>query len=219
MNSPKTNTYPKYYEVSNKFYIATAANTVSPRHPVFMTQVVLTTYDKSKYTSKVIVNCLPSQFLHFWGWFCDLQLHPPWIRFLEHSNRPIDIERLVPPKNIYKKIHGGICKLENLKMGDRKVFDDPCNALHYEPWCLEWDKGVSEPVTLPPVLDFHCSWHGEWLVIVTLYKVTLPQRVEWFIIFSQYPSTIVTHLFRATFKEMEPSHGDKEPMHHQPLYF
>ena len=77
MNSPKTNTYPKYYEVSNEFYIATAANTVSPRHSVFMTQVILTTCDKSKYTSKVIANCLPSQFLHLWDWFCDLQLQPP----------------------------------------------------------------------------------------------------------------------------------------------
>ena len=49
-NSPKTNTYPKYYEVSNKFYVATATNTVSPNPwlSVFTTQVnilILTTYN------------------------------------------------------------------------------------------------------------------------------------------------------------------------------
>ena len=35
--------------------------------------------------------------------------------------------------------------------------------------------------------------------------------MEGFIVFSRYPSIVVTRLYGATPKEMEPSHGEKNP--------
>ena len=51
----------------------------------------------------------------------------------EYSNRPIDVESLVPPENVYHEIHGHIGKSDNFEMGDWKVFDDPCNTLRCKP--------------------------------------------------------------------------------------
>ena len=86
-------------------------------------------------------------------------LHHTWLRFLEHSNRAVDVERLVPPEDVYHEIHGHICKYHGFEMGDWKVFDGPCNALCYKPRCLEQDKGFSESVTLSLVLDFFLGWY------------------------------------------------------------
>ena len=58
----------------------------------------------------------------------------------EHLNRLIDIERLIPPKDVYHKVHGRICKSDDFKMGEWKVFNALCNALYYEPQCLEQDE-------------------------------------------------------------------------------
>ena len=69
--------------------------------------------------------------------------------------------RLVPPENVYHKIHGSICKCDNFEMGDNKVFASVCDALHYKPQCLEQDEGFSEPVTLSLVLDFGLGWCDE----------------------------------------------------------
>ena len=67
------------------------------------------------------------------GSFCDLGLRPPCLRLSEHSDRPINVERFVPPEDIYHEINGRISKRDNFEMGDWKVFDAPCNALHHEP--------------------------------------------------------------------------------------
>ena len=79
-------------------------------------------------------------------------LRPPW--FSEHSNRPIDVVRFVPPEDVCHEIHGRIRKRHDFEMGDRKVFDGTCYALHHEPGRLEQDKGFSEPVALSLVLNF-----------------------------------------------------------------
>ena len=75
-------------------------------------------------------------------------------RFSEYSNWPVDVERLVPPEYVNHEIHGRIRKRHDFEMGDRKVFLGTSNALHHEPRRLEQDKGLSEPVALPLVLDF-----------------------------------------------------------------
>ena len=62
------------------------------------------------------------------------------IQYLEHLNKLIDIERLVPPEDVDHEIHGGICKCDDFKVHNKKVFDGPCYALHHEPQCLEEDK-------------------------------------------------------------------------------
>ena len=144
-------------------------------------------------------------------------LRRTWLRFSEHLNRPVDVERLVPPENVYHEIHGCIRKGHDFEVDEWKVFDGPCNALHHEPRCLEQDKGFRKPVALPLVLDFLFGQHGECLVFVTLQKIALLQRMEGFII-SRYPSTVVTRLFGPTPEKMEPSHDHKEPVGHQPLY-
>ena len=51
----------------------------------------------------------------------------------EHLNREIDIERFVPPENVYHEIHGGTRKRDDFEMGDWKVFNGPCGA---QPRCL-----------------------------------------------------------------------------------
>ena len=74
-----------------------------------------------------------SQFMRIQGPFCDLGLHPPCLRLSEHSDRLINVERFVPPEDIYHENNGHISKHDNFEMGDWKVFDVPCNALHHEP--------------------------------------------------------------------------------------
>ena len=81
------------------------------------------------------------------------------LRFSEHSNRPVDVERFVPPEDVYHEIHGRIRKRHDFEMGDRKVFNGASNALYHEPRRLEQDKGFGEPVALSPVLDFFLSWY------------------------------------------------------------
>ena len=132
---------------------------------------------------------------------------------MECLNRLIDIKRLVPPENLYHKIHGCIFKHDDFKMGDWKVFDGMYNALHCKPQYLEQDEGFSKQVTLSPILDFHFGQHEEWFVTVTHPKIACLQWMEGFIVFWQY-----LHLFGSMLKKMEPSHDDKEPMHYCPLY-
>ena len=81
------------------------------------------------------------------------------LRFSEHSNRPVDVERFVPPEDVYHEIHGRIHKRHDFEMGDRKVFNGASNALYHEPRRLEQDKGFGKPVALSPVLDFFLSWY------------------------------------------------------------
>ena len=61
MNRPKTNAYPKHYEIGSRKIIP---GTISPKpwHPVFATQVdtlILTTCDKQKYRFQTFANYLP----------------------------------------------------------------------------------------------------------------------------------------------------------------
>ena len=74
---------------------------------------------------------------------------------------PINVERFVPPEDIYHKIHSSICKRDNFKVGDRKVFYGTCNALHHKPRCLDQDEEFGKPITFPPVLDFCFGWHSK----------------------------------------------------------
>ena len=56
MNRPKTNAYPKHYEIGD-LGIILGAISPKPWHPVFATQVdilILTTCDKIKYRSQAI---------------------------------------------------------------------------------------------------------------------------------------------------------------------
>ena len=117
------------------------AITITPKHwhPVFVAQVdktILKTHDKHKYLLQAIANCLPSQFLWLWDRFFDRGPPPAWLTS-QHSNRPIDVERFIPPEDVYHKIHGCICKCDDFKMCEWKVFDAPCNALYYKPQCLK----------------------------------------------------------------------------------
>ena len=215
MNRPKTNANPKHYEISDHGIIIRA---ISPKHwdPVCMTQVdiiILSTCNKKKYRLQAIDDWLTSRFPRLWDW---LGLHLTWLRFSwssEHSNRPIDIQRFVPPEDIYHEIHGRIRKRHDFEMGDGKVFNATCNALHYEPRRLEDNKGFSEPVALPPVLDFCLCRHREWLRVTR--KFARHQRMEGFIIF-RYASIVVTCLFGTTLEKMEPPHNNKEPMRLRP---
>ena len=152
--------------------------TISPKpwHPVFATQVdilILSTCNKPNYHPQTAANCPPCQFPCLWDW---LGLHLAWLRFSwfsEHLNRPIDVQRFVPPEDVYHEIHGHICKHHNFEMGDWEVFNATHNALHYEPWHLEENKELGKPVAFTPVLDFHLCWHGECVDIVMhkiLYK-------------------------------------------------
>ena len=147
-----------------------------------MTQVnitILKTYDTNvKYLFQAFANFLHSWFLRLRDWFIDMGLNLPWLAFLECLNRLIDIKRLVPPENVYHKIHGCICKHDDFKMGNWKVFDGMCNALHYKPQYLEQDEGFSKWVTLSPVLDFHFGQYEEWFVTVTYPKTACLQWME-----------------------------------------
>ena len=64
VNRPKTNTYPKHYEVSDD-NIFTIIISPKPWHPIFATQVdkiILSTCDILKYHFQTFTDCLPSQF-------------------------------------------------------------------------------------------------------------------------------------------------------------
>ena len=147
------------------------------------------------------------------NWGC-VSLGSEFSWFLEHSNRPIDVQRFVPPENVYHKIHGRICKRHNFEMGDWKVFNATRNALHYKPRHLEEDNGLSEPVAFTLVLDFCLCWHCEWLGVTQ--KITLLQWMEGFIIFFRYALIVVTRLFGAMLEKMEPPHDNKESMRLRP---
>ena len=171
MNCSKTNAYPKHYEIGNQEI--TYGISPKPWYPVFATLVdipILITCDKIKYLHQAFANCFPCC-SHLWAW---LGMHLTWLRFSwfsEHSNRPVDVQRFVPPEDIYHEIHGCICKHHDFEMGDREVFNATCNALHYEPQHLEDDKGLGEPVTFTLVLDFCFGWHSK-LVDIIMHKVT-----------------------------------------------
>ena len=155
-------------------------------------------------------NCLPSR---LWGQFFDLVLRRSRIWFSEHSNRPIDVVRLVPPEEVNREIHGRIRERHDFEMRDWKVFDTPRDALHYEPRCLEQDERFSKRVAFRLVLDFLLSRYGEWLVIIRRKEILHPQRMDGFTIFWRLP-----RLFGATLEKMEPSHYNKEAVCYRPFY-
>ena len=80
--------------------------------------------------AQAFADSLPSQFLRLWDSFSELGLRLHWLRFSEHSNRPINIDRLIPPEDVCHEIHGGIRKRDGFQMCDWKVFNGSCNALH-----------------------------------------------------------------------------------------
>ena len=66
MDRPKTNAYPKHYDISDYSIILGA---IGPKswHPVFASQVdtiIPITCDKIIYRFEAIADCLPSQFPH-----------------------------------------------------------------------------------------------------------------------------------------------------------
>ena len=64
MNHPKTNAYPKHYDISDPGIIHSAISP-KPWHPVFATQVdkiILTTCNKPKYCFQAINDQLLCQF-------------------------------------------------------------------------------------------------------------------------------------------------------------
>ena len=63
----------------------------------------------------------------------NLGLRLPQLRFLDHSNRPTDVEGFVPPENVYHEIHGHIYECDDIDMGDLEVFEGTCKALRYKP--------------------------------------------------------------------------------------
>ena len=209
MNRPKTSAHHISHRISDDCFFASTVSP-KPRHTVSVTQVdtfIRTTCEKVIHRFQA---CLPSCLRHR---FSDLGLRRSWIWFSEHSNRPIDVERLVPPEEVNQEIHGRIRERHDFEMGEWKVFEAPCNALRYEPRRLEQDKRFSEPAALRLVLDFLLGRYEEWLVIITRAEIHLPQRIEGFIIFWRY-----LRLFGATLKKMEPSHYNKESVRYRPLY-
>ena len=72
---------------------------------------------------------------------------------------------------VYHEIHGHICKRHDFEIGDWEVFNAMHNALHYEPQCLEEDKGLGKPVAFTPVLDFRLCQHGECVDIVMIFSL------------------------------------------------
>ena len=161
MNRPKTNTYPKHYDISDHGIIRGAISP-KPWHPVFVSQadiLILITCNKNKNRFQAIRVCPRSQSLPLRDWFFAS-------RFSEHPDRPIDVQRFVPPENVYHEIHRRICKRHDFEMGDWKVFNATRNALYYEPRRLEEDKGLGEPVAFTLVLDFCFGRHGKWIDII-----------------------------------------------------
>ena len=165
MNRPKTNTYPKHYDISDGDFFAVRGISPKPWHPVFATQVdkfIQITCDKCSHYSQNIANFLHNILPHprvlRRPWY-DLVLRCTWLRFSEHSNRPVDVEGLVPPEDVYHEIHGRIRKRHDFEMSDWKVFLVTCYGLDHEPRRLEQDEGFGEPVALPPVLDFFLGWY------------------------------------------------------------
>ena len=90
---------------------------------VFVTQVnitILATHNKETFRYQVIADCFqyrtPFALRRF---SCTMKfISRLWTRFSERSNRPIDIERFVPPENLYHKIHGRIRKCHDFEIGD-----------------------------------------------------------------------------------------------------
>ena len=70
----------------------------------------------------------------------------------------INVERFVPPENVYHDILGCIRKRHDFEMVDWKVSNSMCYTLQYEPRCLELDK---ELIALPTGLDFYLGRHGK----------------------------------------------------------
>ena len=158
----------------------------------------------------IFQDCIPSR---LWGRFFDLGLRRSQTWFSEHSNRPVDVVRLVPPEEVNREIHGRIRERHDFEMGDWKVFDAPRNALHYEPRCLEQDKRFSKRVALRLVLDFLLGWYEEWFVFIGRKEILHLQWMEGFTVFWRHP-----RLFGAVLEKMEPSHYNKEAVRYRPFY-
>ena len=86
-----------------------------------------------------------------------VQLHHLWPSdsTLEHSNGSIDVERFVPPEDVYRETHG--CVIVTILRCHRewRTF----NGRHDK--CLGQYKGLRELVALPHVPDFRFGQHGE----------------------------------------------------------
>ena len=151
----------KWYQKGENNYSDTRRN--SGRHPL---------PDQRQYRSQALADCLPSRFLRLWDRFSSSGLHLQGrLRFGEHSNRLINVERFVPPENVYHDILGRIRKRHDFEMVHWKVSNGMCYSLQYEPRCLEPDKGLTELVTLPSGLDFRLGRHGKWLINITTHKI------------------------------------------------
>ena len=101
--------------------------------------------NQCQYCSQAFADRLPSRFLCLWDRFSSTGLHlQRRLRFGEHSNRLINVERFVPPENVYHKILGRIRKRHDFEMVDWKVSNGMCYTLQYEPRCLEPDKRLTE---------------------------------------------------------------------------
>ena len=194
-------------------WIYTSDRTISPKpwHLVLVTQVdiiILSTYDQPQYLFQTFANCLPSQFPCLWDWFSDPQLGCiPCLRFLEHSNGPIDIERLVSPKDVYCEIHGSIHKHHNFKMGDRKMFDGLCYPLYHK--LLDSTILILVPTILSldarffPLYLHYLIWRFKlWLLITwhTLVDLSLSPLDIWtegkFIYISTILPILISHYYR-----------------------
>ena len=133
-NRPKTDTYPKHYLISKDLYAAAAPG---PNLGILSSWIRTTSSSRKPMIKKNIVfRPLAIDISRVWDQFSvnsRLELRRLWLRFSEYSNRPIDVESLVPPENVYHESHGHICKCDNFEMGDWKVFDGPCNTLRCKP--------------------------------------------------------------------------------------
>ena len=69
-----------------------------------------------------------------------------------------NVQRFVPPEDVYRKIHSRIRKPDDFEMRDWKMFDGPCDALHYELRRLE---RFSKPAAVPLILDVLLNLHDE----------------------------------------------------------
>ena len=148
----------KYYQKGDSSYSDTCRN--SGRHPL---------PDQHQYRSQPFADRLPSRFPRLWDRFSSTGLHLQGrLRFGEHSNRLINVERFVPPENVYHEIFGRMRKRHDFEMVDWQVSNGMCYTLQYEPRCLELDK---ELIALPTGLDFHLGWHGKWLINITTHKI------------------------------------------------
>ena len=99
-------------------------------------------------------------------------------------------------------------KRHDFEMVDWKVSDGMWYALQYEPRYLEPERDRD----LQSWSLFLLAWISALVGMVNdsytsqLTRSFASRGMEWFIVYSRYPSIIVNRLIRATLDEMEPSH-------------